>query len=239
LVVSSTSHPLGVPVTLSGGTLAITLSFQSAQIDLPEDIYLALVLRADSTDLLSTLDNRESTLTTPAISALILATVSPGFTPINLEIKDFSPQIVHDSWSPLILNPSADNKTSIMIRPEGKYEIISPFNKTVFSAPLYPNLVLGNSSRLLQGTEPCNNQNNNLQGSVPCKPTSLIWSPTWKDIGPYRLHLTLSTLGGTKLTDIEKTVWVLPIRLLIILTSMIIFTIALIQIAIKRNVTIK
>lgn len=219
LTITSQGHPLDTPFPLTGDSTPLTLTLAAANSDISQDVYLALVFKVASSD--SPLS--EQSQTTPAISALILTTInSTGVIPINLDLQNFSPPLVHDSWLPLTITPTIENHVSTMIRPEGKYEIISPTDKTVFSLPLYPNLVLGNSSRLLQGTEPCD-----LQGSVPCKPIPLSWSPTWSNIGPYRLRLTITTLGGTKITQVEKVLWFLPIRATIILASIILLILAM------------
>jgi hypothetical protein len=213
LVVKS-EPPLGTPYTMSSDTLNITLSFQAANTDTIQDVYLALVLRAENSDKLTTASS-----TSPGISALILATLNPtGTIPIDLEIKDFTLPLFHDSWSPLKLNPTLANNSDIMIRPEGKFEIKSPTDKAVYSSPLYPNLLLGNSTRTLY-LDP---QNSNLA------PKPLIWSPKWSNIGPYRFHLTINTLGGTKITDVEKIVWILPLRLFFTALAILIILLTLI-----------
>lgn len=223
LVVTAISHPFGVPFEATGGNIPITLSFEAPTTDVPVDVYLALVLKAASKDQLTT-----STVTTPGISALILVSINPsGVVPIDLEIQDFAPPYVHDSWLPLTIKPVALNKSPIMIRPEGKYEIISPSGKTVLSMPLYPNLILGNSSRNL------------LASNKDLPPLTLSWSPSWTNIGPYRLHLTLTTLGGTKLTDVEKVIWILPIRGFILLMIALIMAILYIVVIPRRKLNKK
>ncbi|MFH2085861.1 MAG: hypothetical protein ABII21_03710 [bacterium] len=209
---------LPLAIKISGPDTSPTLTFTAENTDKAADVYLALVFEATSPTPLN-----KSTTTTPAISALILATVNPtGVIPINLEIKDFSPPLIHDSWDPLIMIPTLTNSTSIMIRPIGSYEIINPWGKSVFSLPLYPNLILGNSDRKILGSHTrC--EGSPHTGCVDLAPISLTWSPTWKNIGPYRLHLTLTTQGGTKITDIEKVVWIFPIKITIYLVIIFIF----------------
>lgn len=222
LIITSITHPLGKEIVSTGGTLPVTLSFQAAATGTETDVYLALVLRAVGIN-----EIQNASITTPAISALILITINPTIvSPVDIAINDFSPPQLHDSWVPLVINPKIENKTSIMTRTEGKYEVISPFGKTIFSAPLYPNLVLGNSSR-------------SIQSSVHELPFDLSWSPSWREMGPHKLRLTITTLGSTKLSEIERIVWILPIRLLIILITLIIFIIALLKTALKKNATIK
>lgn len=216
LIVRMIGREFGEPISTTGDTLPLTLTFEAASTDIAKDVYLALVIRAISAD-----SPLSASPTTPAISALILTTINPtGVMPINLEIKDFTPPFFHDSWGTFTINPIAKNNVPIMIRPEGKYEIISPSGKTVLSIPLYPNLILGNSSRLLQGSELC--KENDIQSSEPCKITNLSWSPSWRDVGPHRIHLTLTTQGGTKLTDVEKVIWIIPIKIIIFVSLFII-----------------
>jgi len=188
-------NSLPLTITISGPPDNPTLTFEAASSDVSQDVYLALVFRSVGENSYSPTN---STQISPAISALILVTITPdGLIPTNLAIRDFTLPPLHDSWLPLTPTPSLVNSSSIMIRPEGQYKIISPTGKTVFSLSLYPNLILGNSSRTI--TPP------------------LSWSPKWYDLGPYRLHLTITSLGDTKITEETKTIWILPLRLLLVL----------------------
>lgn len=218
LRITSSPSPLGHPLKTSGGTTSLTLTIEAPASEIPHDIYLALVVNTEHGNA-----PLSSSSTTPAISSLILVTVSPtGSLPLDLEVADFNPPSLHDSWAPLSLTPSVNNQAPIMIRPEGKYEIISPGGKTIYSLPLYPHLVLGNSTRQLKGMDDNNS------------PISLIWSPSWSDFGPHRLRLTLSTIGGTQLSQIERVVWILPIRLLLIITLFLIIVLSL-YISVSRS----
>ncbi len=202
LIVTS-NHEFGKTIVPSGTTIPITLTFEAASTDIVEDVYLALVVQAAT-------QNNESTSSaaTPAISALILVTINPnGVMPINLDIEKFESPTLHDSRLPLTITPEFVNKIPIMIRPTGRYEVISPSGKIVFTLPLYPNLLLGDSNRAILGQV--------KEGDKATPAVPLTWNPSWKNIGPHRLHLTIETQGGTKITDIEKVVWVLPIRLLL------------------------
>lgn len=202
LKVTSISHLLGEPIKQTSDTTSLTLTFEAPATDIEQDIYLALVIKAVSSDTLES-----SSSTNPGISSLILVTVTPsGSIPLDLEITDFNPPSFHDSWSPITITPKVANQVEIMVRPEGKYEVISPSGKTIFTLPLYPHLVLGNSTRKLMGNQPSN------------IPTSLTWSPTWSNFGPHRLRLTLTSTGGTELSRVEQVVWFIPIRALLILT---------------------
>lgn len=208
------SIPLGTPYHLTANTFDLTLTLEAATLDLAEDVYLALVVQIvpQNADL-STLSP-----TLPGISSLILTTINPtGVMPINLEIQNFDLPLFHDTWQSFTVAPELKNSVGQMIRPEGKYEIITPTGKAIFSLPLYSNLILGNSSRELR-LKP---KDDNLQ------PLPLTFTPRWSNIGPHRVKLAITTQGGTKLTEIERTVWFLPIRLSIALTVVILLLLGL------------
>lgn len=210
----SSSIPLDLPHKLTTDTFDLTLTLEAASLDIATDVYLALVVRVVPRE--SSISNLSSS-TLPGISALILTTINPtGVMPIGLEIQNFDLPLVHDTWTPFTSTPELKNSVDQMIRPEGKYEIFSPTGKSIFSQDLYPSLILGNSSRLLQGTEPCKNE----QGSVPCNPLPLTFTPDWSTIGPHRVKLMVITQGGTKLTEIERMVWFLPLRAALLLISL-------------------
>lgn len=229
LTITSTP-PLNVPFTIPSPSspagrslLAFSITLEAAYTDIPQDVYLALVFRASPS---STTDDLRSTITTPAISALILTTINPTSSmPIELTIKDFESPKVHDSWTPLTITPTLTNNTSTMIRPEGTYEIISPSGKTILSLPLYPNLILGNSSRTIL-LKP---KDENLS---PVPPT---WSPTWRSLGPHTLRLTIKTGGGNTLTQIDKIIWIFPIRLTFIIVITLLVLISLLTFFFKRS----
>jgi len=114
-----------------------------------------------------------------------------------------------------------------MIRPEGNYQIVSPSGKVVYESKLYPALILGNSSRTIQGSEP--NTLYSIQNTA-YSPAPLTWSPSWSDIGPHRLSLTITTLGGSKITQVEKVVWLLPLTGIIIALTLILTIISILSI---------
>jgi hypothetical protein len=227
LVVSSLGHPFGEAIESEDATIPITLTFEAPTIDIATDVYLALVIKTEGDE------SFNSSTSTGAISALILVTINPsGVIPINIEIKNFDTPLVHDSWYPISVIPSIDNKVPIMIRPEGLYEILGPTSKTAFSLPLYPNLILGNSNRLVKG------RLGDKDAPLPASENSLTWTPNWRNIGPHTFRLTISTQGGTKLTQVEKTVWILPVRLSIIITTIIILMIVFLT-ARRNHTTVK
>ena len=207
------------------------ITFEAANTDVSQDVYLALVFRASPP---STIYDLRSTITSPlarqslgvggAISSLILITITPaGVIPIDLSLKNWDLPFFHDSYLPLTLTPELTNNTSVMIRPQGDFTVISPTGKTIFSLPLYPNLILGNSSRIIQST-------------IHDLPSTISWSPTWSDLGPYRLRLTLTTEGGTQITQGEKVIWIIPLRLLLILSILITLILGLTRR--KKNTTL-
>jgi len=198
------------------------ITFEAANTDVSQDVYLALVFRASPP---STIYDLRSTITSPlarqslgvggAISSLILITITPaGVIPIDLSLKEWDLPFFHDSYLPLTVTPELTNNASVMIRPQGDFTVISPTGKTIFSLPLYPNLVLGHSSRNIQ----------------------LSYSPSWHDLGPYRLRLTLTTEGGTQITQGEKVIWIIPLRLILIICVLIILILGLTQR--KKNTTL-
>lgn len=208
----TSNYPLGQPVPLKNHEINFRLTFEAASLDVARDTYLALVVRVGSTN---ELQSASSTL--PAISSLILATINPtGVTPIDLDIENFNLPLLHDSYLPLTITPNLKNNSPIMLRPRGIYEVFNSTGKMVFSLPLYPNLVLGQSSRT-------------IRGSLKDLPTNLTWTPFWHNLGPHRLRLTITTEGGTKIVELEKPIWILPIRgiILIVLTLIIILAVFL------------
>lgn len=218
--------PSTIPLTINitGPNNMPTLTFETANTDIPQDIYLALVFRTVGAG-----SSRPSNTTlSPAISSLILVTINPSdVIPINLEVRDFSPPFFHDSWLPLTISPIIDNKVGIMIRPQGLYEVIDPSGKTIFSLSLYPNLILGNSSRRILGSSSTSEVKGALTSEV------LTWSPKWSNIGPHRLRLTITTTGGTQISQVERIVWILPIRIIVLTTLfLILFIIFLVT---RRN----
>jgi len=187
----------------AGESQQLVLSIAGSNTDVPIDTYFALVVSTYSPT------NTSLSSTVPGISALILITLTPdGNLPISLSLTDFNPPVIHDSFTPLALQPVLHNQTTTMLRPEGKLEVISPRGQTLVSLPLYPNLILGSSTRTItaQLGEP---------GSPNLRESPLTWSPSPFTLGPYRLRLTISTLGGTTISETERTVWLLPLRLLL------------------------
>lgn len=171
----------------AGSSLQLTLTLEGASTDYPQDTYLALVITPSST-----VDRPGLTSATPAISALIFTTLTPiSAIPASLQISNFDPPILHDTALPFTLQPHLTNQTDIMLHPRGQLTIINPRGTTVHQTELTDRLILKNSTRELE---------------------LLTWSPRLSTIGPHRVNLSFSTLGGTKLIEVEKTVWFLPLR---------------------------
>lgn len=208
------SIPLDKPYNLTTNSVSITLTLEAATLDIAQDVYLALVIQVvpqqtDYTTLSPTL---------PGISALILTTINPtGVMSINLEIQNFDLPLIHDTWNPWVITPELKNSVDQMIHPEGSYQIVGPTGKTVLSRDLYPSLILGNSSRTLL-LKP---EDESLD------PTPLTHTLKWSNIGPHRIKLLITTQGGTKLTEVERIVWFLPLRLLTILTVIVLVALSL------------
>lgn len=195
---------LGKPFTLeSGDNQQIVLSLRSPNLDSSQDLYFALVATNESKVISS------QTVSQAGIAALVFVTLSPdGLLPMDLSVQDFDLPLVMDSTQKLSLNPTVTNHSAVMIRPEGVLEITSPRGSNDLKLNLYPHLVLGNSSRLMKAMVKPNDP-----------PTRIEYAPTLRNIGPYRFRLTLLSPGGKELTTIEKTVWILPIKLTIIVIS--------------------
>lgn len=206
---------LGNSITLAGGdTTALTLSLEGATVDAPIDTYLALVIEASPVN-----NSYHLTAAKPGISALVLVTLTPSAViPANLEIADFNPPLFHDSTLPFVLTPTLKNNSSIMLRPRGKLQILGSNDHVLYELSFYKNLLLKESKRIIEGSTQ----------SDPPLVTPLSWEPNWTNFGPLRVRLSVETEGGTKLTEIEKVVWFLPIRAIIAITLLAVIMIVLI-----------
>lgn len=206
-IVASLSH--NEPFHLgSSESQQLTLTVEGASSDVPEDIYFALVI--------TTAPPPGTTATAlPGISSLVFVTLAPTDSyPLNLEIDNFDLPLVHDNLTPLPMQPTVTNLAPVMMRPIGSLEIFSPRNHQNQKFNLFPHLVLAQSSRTLQAAT----LENCLQSESDCQPQPLIWEPSLLQVGPYRFRLTLTTQGGTKITEVERTVWLLPLKTIIILS---------------------
>lgn len=186
-----------VPFSIKGGeSRQIVLSIEGANVDAVEDTYLALVVKPVT-------PAGVKPTSSAGISSFILTTLTPSDTiPLNIEIADLSLPYIHDSMIPLSINGTFKNSTPVMIRPEGKVELISPAGRTMQEIGIYPHLVLGDSSRSLFMK---------TIGDTP-QPAPLIISTSPFTLGPHKIRLTALTVGGTRLDELEATVWFFPIR---------------------------
>lgn len=209
----TSSPPLNSPFSIQNSLFTLTLTLEAVNTDVAQDVYLALVFKTNPAD--SIPYSQSSIPFTPSISSLILVTINPeGATPVDLRVKDFTLPKVHDSWLPLTIEPVLNNNSPVMIRPHGLYEIISPSGKTLLSLPLYPNLILGNYSRRILGSHTRCEGSPHTGCVDPASPLS--FTPAWHNLGPHRLRLTITTEGGTQIAQVEKTIWILPLRLTLI-----------------------
>lgn len=203
---------LGKPFALEQAkALQLVVSLEGSSIADTEDTYLALVVQAESPE------HSNTTITTPGISALLFVTLSgDNSIPVKLDVKDFEFPAFIDSGQTLQIKPVLENNSNIMIRPEGSLHILSPQGKEVYQTTIYNNLILGNSKRIIQGR--------NDTGS----PSNIVWDPKLSSFGPHTLKLIIETTGKTKILEVERVLWILPIRILISLLLAIIISLLLI-----------
>jgi len=223
LRLANSDRQLRVPFSLpSGASTQLVLEVESATFDLSVDSYLALVVSPKTNDVTP---QNSTSQTIPGLASLILVTLTPdGNLPIKLNIEDFDLPLLHDNLTPLYLRPTLYNASPIMLRAGGSLEIISPRERTHFTLPLYPNLILKESKRIIQGSNQAD----------PPLPTPLTWQPSLFNLGPYRIRLHITTVGGSQITEIEKTIWLLPIRAIIIVILIAVISIYLLLSLKKR-----
>ena len=216
-LVAKLSPPrFGDEVTLaSGASLPLTISFEGATVDAPVDSYLALVVRTVPLTL-SGERRPDATYTSPAIAGLIFVTLTPsGVIPANLEITGFEPPFFHDTSLPFTLHPVIKNSADVMIRPTLQLNISNNQGRVVYQPEPVKNLLLKESERDFG---------------------PLTWNPIWSTVGPHRIRLTITTEGGTKLTEVEKLVWFLPMRA-IIATVLLVLILGIVMIRQRRRIT--
>lgn len=196
---------LGEPFTIgAGSSQQIVLTIEGTSVDTVQDTYLALVV----TPVIS--DTRE-TVSAPGISSLVLITLTPADSlPLGIEITDVTHPFIHDPMTPLSVHAAFTNNTSTMVRPNGNVEIITLNGTVVEEIAVFPHLILGSSSRRLAGQS---------QDENP-EPVPLVFSPAAITVGPRIIRITASTAGGTKLDELEVTVWFFPFRLAIVLSML-------------------
>ncbi len=213
LVITLSPYRFGDAISLdAGASLSLTLTLEGASTDIAIDSYLALVIQASPLDLA-----RAATATTPAIAPLLLVTLTPsGVIPANVEIKAFNLPFLHDTSRPFTFTPIIENKADIMIRPSLQLNIIGPGGREEYHSEPIKNLILKDGERAFG---------------------PLTWSPSWSNLGPHRVRLTVLTEGGTKLTEVEKVVWFLPLRALLLLSVLVLVLTILVLRQRRRMIT--
>ena len=199
----NSNYQLNRPLTIrTNETIQLVLRIESATVTETQDFYLALALETPPTKS----NNHQST---PILTSLIFLTLTPdGNIPINLKLTNFTLSTVHDSSTPLILDPQIENNSPNMIRPKGKITIKNWRNHIVFENPLYPHLVLGNSTRTLKLLK----TNSDIPQSLP-----LSWTTSFLDIGPHRITLAITSQNDKPLIEETRTTFLFPIQLTIYL----------------------
>lgn len=183
----------------SGNSTQLVLKIESASISESEDSYLALTVEP-----YSPMQKPGNSGQQPVIASLILATVTPTESvPIELELTNFNPPMLHDSSRKLSFTPQLNNTSSIMIRPLGKLTITNWRGQIVHEQDLFPHLILGNTSRTMEGLI---QEENKAPISTP-----LSWKSkfSW---GPHLVNLAITTQKGTEILEETHTTWVLPLQ---------------------------
>ena len=199
------NQPFTIPASASE---QIVLGIEGVTTDINQDAYFALVV--------SSYTNSDLAITSRAgISSLVLATLSPsGTLPVDLELQEFDPPLIHDSSTPLSFSPLVFNKTPTMMRVQGTLILDSGTGNNIEQLSLYPTLILANSSRTLKASS----------GEPPIS-TPLEFQPHPLTFGPQKLRLTITTVGNTKIQEIERVVWYIPLKLTLTII-IVIFTIS-------------
>ena len=198
LVISlaNADRKLGEPFSVgSNESTQLVVEIEGANSDITLDSYLALVIKKATSP--TQIENSSSSL--PAISALILVTLSPdGIIPLNLTLAEFDPPLIHDSALPLVIDAKLTNSANVMLRPITTLQLDSPRHTRSDEIDLDQNLILADSSRTL------------TLDSGP-----VAYHPKWYYLGPYQFTIKVTTQGGSQITEVTKTIWLLPIRALI------------------------
>ncbi len=198
LVIKTIGTELDQPIQLiAGQSFPITLELEAANLDEPQDVYFALLARPIDPNSSPTM-----TASTPGITALFLATVTPTSSlPTNIALTPPELPVIQDTTLPLTIDIKAENKTSIMLQVQGKVKLLSPNKSLITESNIDPKLILGNTSRLLSDFE---------------------FQISDFAIGPHTLTIELTTIGGRTLTEHSYVIWMLPLRYLLVLVIILI-----------------
>lgn len=206
LVITISGASLASPTPLAAGqTLALTLHLEAANLDEPQDVYLALLARpVDPTN------KATMPIAAAGVSALFLTTITPSpAIPTNVALESPNLPTLHDNTLPLEFAVAATNKAPVMLSVSAKITLTSPNKEVIHESIVEPKLILGNTTRQLSNFE------------------FLISDFAF---GPHTLNIELLTLGGRVLTSHSYTIWLLPLRyLLILLVALLLLSIPFIR----------
>lgn len=196
---------LGQPFHLAeGSSTQIVLGIEGSTTDTTLDTYFALVISSASSS--------AAISSSAGISSLIFTTLTPsGTLPVDLEVTGFDPPLLSDSSSELNLTVSVANQSPTMLRVQGNLTLESSTGTIQQELSLYPTLILSHSSRIMTQT----------YGDPPIS-TPLVLAPDTFRFGPYRLRLTLTTVGGSTIQELERIIWIVPLKLTIIILVLLI-----------------
>ncbi|TXH01877.1 MAG: hypothetical protein E6P95_01055 [Candidatus Moraniibacteriota bacterium] len=193
LTITISKLSLNTPLTLPPhSTLPVPITLESASLDKPTDVYLALLARSIEAN-----KTTPSVSTSHGITSLLLTTITPlPAIPTDVALTLPTLPSLHDSFLPLPILIEATNKSTNMLQLKGTLTLTSPRGKTLKQISLEPTLILGSSTRLLLNS-----------------PQSFAIT----DIGPYTIKVSLLTAGDRELVSNTSVVWIIPLRGLIML----------------------
>lgn len=196
LVIKLIGADLGIPIDLKGGqTQTVTVQLEAANVDDPQDVYFALLARSLNQD------GNPRSQASPGITTLFMTTITPSASlPTNIALIPPDLPILQDTTFPLTADVTAENKTNIMLQVQGKAKLLSPNKTIIIESTFDPKLVLGNTTRTLSSF------------TFPLSPYYL---------GPHTFVVELSTVGGRTITEHSYTIWLLPVKYLLISTVVI------------------
>lgn len=192
-------------LTLPSGSSTFTLTINTPSSDKNTELYIALAF----TPIISLTSKVQNS---PSVGLPLLITVSPdGSFDYKLELSGFALPFVHDSQTPLAITPSLKNTGATMLRPLTQMTMTSPIGLTT-NYVFQNNLILAGTTRALTL--------DNAQ--------TLILNSSIKRFGPYTFTLKTTTAGGKEVIASTRVVWFLPLRLILILTTLICLTLLIV-----------